>query len=481
MFETIIGLEVHIQLNTKTKLFCSCSTKFADKVNENTCPTCLALPGALPVLNKLAVAKSISLGKAINAKINRHSTFERKNYFYPDLPSGYQISQFQTPVVEGGFLDIVVTKNKDSYEKRINITRAHLETDAGKNTHETSYSKVDLNRAGTPLLEIVSEPELRGEEEAISYLKKLHSIVKYLEISDANMQEGSFRCDVNISIRPQGEDELYTRVEIKNLNSFKSISKAIEYEVSRQRDAWEDGKYEQEVVQETRLYDVAKDITRSMRSKEEAADYRYFPDPDLPPVIIHDDLYEKGQIIPELAEDKKDRYIKKFKIREYDAEVLTSSFELSQYFDKLMDNKTDVKLAVTWLSVELLGRLKAEHNITNTFITADVLSSLISKIKNSDISGLGAKKTLDYMVENKDIKIDEIIDKLGVKQVNDDSAIEGYIKEIISANQDKVEQYKGGKDKLLGFFVGQVMKLSKGSANPVSVNKMMKEALDLDS
>jgi aspartyl-tRNA(Asn)/glutamyl-tRNA(Gln) amidotransferase subunit B len=473
MFETVIGLEVHIQLNTKTKLFCGCSTEFADVVNANTCPTCLALPGSLPVLNKLAVQKAISLGKAISSKINRHSTFERKNYFYPDLPNGYQISQFETPVVEGGFLDIEV----DNQTKRINVTRAHLETDAGKNIHESSFSKVDLNRAGTPLLEIVSEPEMRNSDEAVAYLKKLHSIVQYLGVSNANMQEGSFRCDANVSIRPIGDEKLYTRVEIKNLNSFRNIAKAINYEVRRQSDAWEDGTYKQEVVQETRLYDVNKDSTRSMRGKEEAADYRYFPDPDLPPVIIHDDLFKKGNEIPELAGDKKERYINIYKLKEYDAKVLTGNYELSKYFDALMDKKSDPKLSVTWLSVELLGRLKGDNNIENTFITPNVLSLLIAKIKESEISGLGAKKTLDYMMENNDIEIDKIIDKLSLRQVNDDSAIETFVKEVIEANGDKVEQYKNGKDKLLGFFVGQVMKLSKGSANPVAVNKIVKEHL----
>ncbi len=473
MFETVIGLEVHIQLNTKTKLFCGCSTEFAGDENANTCPTCLALPGSLPVLNRLAVQKAVSLGKAISSQINRHSTFERKNYFYPDLPNGYQISQFETPVVEGGFLDIEV----DNKNKRINVTRAHLETDAGKNIHETSYSKVDLNRAGTPLLEVVSEPEMRNSDEAVAYLKKLHSIVRYLGISNANMQEGSFRCDANVSIRPMGDEKLYTRVEIKNLNSFKNIAKAINYEVHRQRDAWEDGNYDEEVRQETRLYDVNKDSTRSMRGKEEAADYRYFPDPDLPPVIIHDDLFEKGKEIPELAEDKKKRYIETYKLKEYDADVLTGNYELSKYFDALMEQKSDPKLSVVWLSVELLGRLKGDDNIENTFITPNALSSLISNIKDNVISGLGAKKTLDYMIENNDIGVEGIIDKLSLRQVNDDGAIQTFVQEVIGANGDKVEQYKNGKDKLLGFFVGQVMKLSKGSANPVAVNKIVKEHL----
>jgi len=472
-FETIIGLEVHIQLNTKTKLFCSCPTIFGGESNQNTCPVCLALPGSLPVLNKQAVKKAISLGRAIGSKINRVSTFERKNYFYPDLPNGYQISQFETPIVDGGTIDIKLEK----YSKTINVTRAHLETDAGKNVHENDFSKVDLNRAGTPLVEIVSEPEMRSSDEAIAYLKKLHGIVQYLGISDANMQEGSFRCDANVSIRPKGEDKLYTRVEIKNLNSFRYISKAIEYEVERQSDAWEDGTYDDEVRQETRLYNVEKDITISMRGKEEAADYRYFPDPDLPSVVVDDELYASGIDIALLPDEKKKIYIDKYNLREYDADVLIGQIELSKYFDELMDKKISPKIAITWLSVELLGRLKGDDNLSNTIITPSILIELINNIENKTISGSGAKKVLDYALENKDININEIIDKLELKQVNDDSVIEGFVKDIISNNQDKVDQYKSGKDKLFGFFVGQVMKLSKGTANPVVVNEILKKHL----
>ena len=332
MFETVIGLEVHCQLNTKTKIFCSCPTSFGDEANSHVCPTCLALPGALPVLNEEAVKKAISFGTAVNATINRKSVFDRKNYFYPDLPKAYQISQWTIPIVEHGELFIAA----DGQSKRIGITRAHLEEDAGKNNHESSRSLVDLNRAGTPLLEIVSEPDMRSADEAVAYLKKLHSILRFLNISDANMQEGSFRCDVNVSIRPQGEQRLYTRVEIKNLNSFKFIQKAIEFEIERQIEAWQDGKYEQEVVQETRLFDTAKFITKPMRSKEDSAEYRYFPDPDLLTVIVDDEMLAAAQQIPELPDQKKARYVRELGVKEKDAEIIISTYENARFFEDLI-------------------------------------------------------------------------------------------------------------------------------------------------
>ena len=473
MFETIIGLEVHVQLNTKTKLFCNCATSFGDKANTNVCPTCLGLPGALPVLNKEAVAKSISFGTAVNAVVNKKSTFERKNYFYPDLPNGYQISQFEIPIVGKGHLDIVLD---DGNVKTIGITRAHLEIDAGKNIHEGDYSKVDLNRAGTPLLEIVSEPDMTNANEAIKYLKKLHSIVRYLEISDANMQEGSFRCDANVSIRPKGDTKLYTRVEIKNLNSFKYIQKAIEYEVKRQSEAWEDGKYDQEVYQETRLFDVSKGITKSMRGKEEAADYRYFPDPDLLNVVITDEMMDIYTQIPELPDEKKARLVKDYGIKEYDAMVITQDLEMVRFFEKMLELGASAKSSVTWLTVELLGRLKEGATIETSPVDATKLAILVKRIDDGTISGKAAKEVLDFVMKN-DEDIDSVIDKLGLKQVSDDGAILVIIDEILSNNQDKVEQYKNGKDKLFGFFVGQVMKASKGSANPQVVNKLLKEKL----
>jgi len=473
MFEVVIGLEVHVQLNTNTKIFCSCATSFGEKPNTNVCPVCLGLPGALPVLNKAAVEKAISFGYAINATINKKSIFNRKNYFYPDLPKGYQISQFEIPIVENGelFIDL-----KNGKRKRIGITRAHLEEDAGKNIHHGNESYVDLNRAGTPLLEIVSEPDMRSAEEAVEYLKKLHAIVRYLDISDANMQEGSFRCDVNLSIRPKGDDKFYTRVEIKNLNSFRFIQKAIEYEVQRQTEAWEDGTYEEEVVQETRLFDTKKFVTKSMRGKEDSAEYRYFPEPDLLPVILTDEMIEKGKNIPELPDEKRDRFVKEYKIKEYDATVITSSVEMAKFFEEMINEGASPKLAVTWLTVELLGRLKGDASVENSPVNAKKLASLIKRIEDSTISGKGAKEVLDYLMEN-DIEVDEAIEKLGVKQVSDDGAILAMIDEILSKNADKVEEYKAGKEKLFGFFVGQVMKASKGSANPQLVNKLLKERL----
>jgi aspartyl-tRNA(Asn)/glutamyl-tRNA(Gln) amidotransferase subunit B len=473
MFEVVIGLEVHVQLNTNTKLFCGCATSFGEAPNTNICPTCIGLPGALPVLNKEAVHKAIMFGKAVNAKINQTSVFNRKNYFYPDLPSGYQISQFEIPVVGEGELYIDF---EDGSTKRVGITRAHLENDAGKNTHHGNASWVDLNRAGTPLLEIVSEPDMRNADEAVRYLKKLHSIVRYLGISDANMQEGSFRCDVNVSIRPKGDTKLYTRCEIKNMNSFRFIARAIEFEVNRQIDAWEDGVYDKVIVQETRLFDVNTGETRSMRGKEDSADYRYFPDPDLRPLIISDEMLAEYSKIPELPDEKKNRFVSEFGIKEYDAAVLTSSLEMALFFEEMMKEGISGKNAVTWLTVELQGRLKEGATVENCGISAKTLATIVKRIEDSTISGKAAKDVLDYCLANGG-DIDEIIEKLGLKQVSDDGAIIAIIDEVLNANQDKVAEYKSGKDKMFGFFVGQIMKLSKGSANPNKVNDLLKEKL----
>ncbi|EAI7274865.1 Asp-tRNA(Asn)/Glu-tRNA(Gln) amidotransferase subunit GatB [Campylobacter upsaliensis] len=471
MFEVVIGLEVHAQLNTKTKIFCSCATSFGEEPNTNVCPTCLALPGALPVLNEEAVKKAISFGKAINATIHQKSVFNRKNYFYPDLPKAYQISQFDIPIVEGGELFITINDT----QKRIGITRAHLEEDAGKNIHEANFSKVDLNRSGTPLLEIVSEPELRSSDEAVAYLKKLHSIIRFLDISDANMQEGSFRCDANVSIRPKGDTKLYTRVEIKNLNSFRFIQKAIDYEVERQSRAWEDGTYEEEVVQETRLFDTTKLITRSMRGKEEAAEYRYFPDPDLLPVLLKEEFLTLS--IPELPDEKKARYMREFGIKESDAEVLISSLEMSRFFEYLCGQNLNPKLCVTWLTTELMGLLKGDLTIENSPVNAQKLSVLIKRIEEGEISAKAAKDVLAFVFENVEIEIDAAIEKLGLKQISDDGAIEAVITQILEANANKVAEYKSGKDKLFGFFVGQVMKEGKGAFNPAKVNELLKAKL----
>ena len=472
MFEVVIGLEVHTQLNTKTKIFCSCSTSFGDEANTHVCPTCLALPGSLPVLNKEAVRKAISFGAAVNATINKRSVFNRKNYFYPDLPKAYQISQFEIPIVEKGELFIDVNGEK----KRIGITRAHLEEDAGKNIHESGQSLVDLNRAGTPLLEIVSEPDLRSSDEAVAYLKKLHSILRFLNISDANMQEGSFRCDANVSIRPKGDSKLYTRVEIKNLNSFRFIQKAIDYEVERQSAAWEDGKYDEEVYQETRLFDTVNLVTRSMRGKEDSAEYRYFPDPDLLPVEIPEEMYNEAIKIPELAEQKVARYERELGIKEDDAVVLTSSVETARYFEELIAANISPKLAVTWLIVELLGRLKNGATIETSPVNSAKMIELLRRIEDGTISAKAAKEVLDYLMEN-DVSVDAVIEKLGLKQVSDDSAIIAIIDQILSANADKVAEYKSGKDKLFGFFVGQTMKEGKGAFNPAKVNELLKSKL----
>ncbi|WQU36896.1 Asp-tRNA(Asn)/Glu-tRNA(Gln) amidotransferase subunit GatB [Helicobacter pylori] len=472
-FEAVIGLEVHVQLNTKTKIFCSCSTSFGETPNSNTCPVCLGLPGALPVLNKEVVKKAIQLGTAIEAHINQNSIFARKNYFYPDLPKAYQISQFEVPIVSDGKLEIDTKEGA----KIVRIERAHMEEDAGKNIHEGSYSLVDLNRACTPLLEIVSKPDMRNSEEAIAYLKKLHAIVRFIGISDANMQEGNFRCDANVSIRPKGDGKLYTRVEIKNLNSFRFIAKAIEYEIERQSTAWENGRYNEEVVQETRLFDTVKGITLSMRNKEESADYRYFKDPDLYPVFIDEKLLKEAQKINELPGAKKIRYVRDFNLKEDDANLLVSDPLLAEYFESMLNLGVKAKTSVTWLCVELLGRLKAEVTLENCGISAHALGTLAKRIDEGKISGKSAKDVLDKLLEEHGGDVDTLIEQMGLSQVNDTEAIVKVIEEVLKNNADKVLEYKSGKDKLFGFFVGQAMKNLKG-ANPSVVNAILKEKLD---
>ncbi len=475
MFETVIGLEVHVQLNTKTKLFCSCATSFNHKQNINTCPTCLALPGALPVLNQDVLAKAVMLGTALDATVNRTSYFDRKSYFYPDSPTAYQITQFYTPVIQNGTLGITL---EDGTEKTIRIGFAHIEADAGKSIHDGDISKVDLNRAGTPLLEIVTQPDMRSAKEAVLYLKKLHSVIRYLNIGDANMQEGSFRVDVNVSIRPKGDEKLYTRVEVKNINSFKFIEKAIEVEVRRQSDAWEDGLYEEEIFQETRLYDQEKNETRSMRGKEEAADYRYFREPDLLKAVVTNEMFEKYTKIPELPDAKHERFVKEFGLSIYNAGVITANIETACFFETMMqEDGVSAKTAASLLTVELPSRLKGDVNISNSPVNAKKLGFLAKRVDDRTISGKAAKDVLDALMEDIDADVDATIEKLGLKQVTDMGAIEAICDAIIAANPEKVEQYQGGKEKLFGFFVGQTMKASKGTASPQVVNEILKAKL----
>ena len=474
-WETVIGLEVHAQLLTKSKIFSGAATQFGADPNTQACAIDLGFPGVLPVLNQEAVIMAIKLGLGTNAEIARHSVFARKNYFYPDLPKGYQISQFELPIVQHGYLDIQLD---DQTSKRIRITRAHLEEDAGKSLHEDFHglSGIDLNRAGTPLLEIVSEPDIRSAKEAVAYLKSLHALVRYLGICDGNMQEGSFRCDANVSIRPKGETKLGTRTELKNINSFRFVEKAINYEVERQIQVLENnGK----IKQETRLYDPNKNETRPMRSKEEANDYRYFPDPDLLPVTIAEDLIEKIRVkLPELPQQKRERFISEYGLSAYDASVLVSSKEMADYYEEVVKaSDNQAKLAANWISGELFAALNKENlEIKDSPISSAQLGKLISRIADNTISGKIAK-TIFEALWNKEGDVDAIIEKRGLKQVSDTGEIEKMIDEIIAAHPQQVADYRGGKDKLFGFFVGQAMKLSGGKLNPAQLNEILKKKL----
>jgi len=478
-WETVIGLEIHAQLATKSKIFSGAATTYGADANTQACAVDLGLPGVLPVLNQQAVEMAIKFGLAVDAHIADKSVFARKNYFYPDLPKGYQISQFELPIVGNGDIEIQLA---DGSKKIIGITRAHLEEDAGKSVHDGFFDNtgVDLNRAGTPLIEIVSEPDMRSAEEAIAYLKKIHSIVRYLKICDGNMQEGSFRCDANVSIRPMGQEELGTRTELKNLNSFKFIEQAINYEIERQIDVIESGA---EVVQETRLYDPNKNETRTMRSKEEANDYRYFPDPDLLPVCIDQETIEAiKKELPELPDAKRERFIKEFDLSEYDSDVITASRDQAEYFEDTVNAANgEAKLSANWVMGELSAVLnKNNTDITNSPVSAEMLGGMIKRIKDNTISSKIAKQVFEAMCNGKG-NADEIIDNQGLKQVTDTGAIEKLVDDVIAANPDQVKQYQESpadkQGKLIGFFVGQIMKQSKGKANPQQVNQLLQEKL----
>ncbi|WP_297468330.1 Asp-tRNA(Asn)/Glu-tRNA(Gln) amidotransferase subunit GatB [Acidithiobacillus sp.] len=471
-WEVVIGLEVHAQLNTATKIFCGCPTAFGAEPNLHTCPVCLAMPGALPVLNGAAVDKAIALGLAIGAELNRHSIFARKNYFYPDLPKGYQISQYELPVVGKGTLTVQLP---DGVEKVVGVTRAHLEEDAGKSLHEAfiGQSGIDLNRAGTPLLEIVSEPDMRSSVEAVAYLKKLHTLVRYLDICDGNMQEGSFRCDANVSLRRPGAP-YGTRAEIKNLNSFRFLEKAIEYEIVRQRDILESGG---RIVQETRLYDANRDETRSMRGKEEANDYRYFPDPDLLPLVLDESRIERVRAtLPELPDAKRIRFMHQYALPVYDAGVLTAGRTLADYYEQVAVG-VDGKLAANWVMGDLLGALnKAGVELEDCPVSAGKLRLLVQRIEDQTISGKIAKDIFEELF-HRGGEVDAIIDSRGLRQITDVAAIAAIVDAIVTANPQQAADFRAGKGKLLGFFVGQVMKASQGKANPDQVNAILLERL----
>lgn len=476
-YETVIGLEVHVQLNTKSKIFCSCSAQFGASPNESTCPICLGMPGVLPVLNRGVVERAIKVGLATESTIAPKSRFARKNYFYPDLPKGYQISQYEQPLAEHGKIEI----HLDGKPKTIGITRVHIEEDAGKLIHgqnlgDPNSSYVDLNRTGVPLLEIVSEPDIRSSEEAKKYLEKLKAILEYIEISDCNMEEGSMRCDANVSIRPRGQEKFGTRTELKNMNSFRFLTRAIDYEVERQKKVIEDGGV---IVQETRLFDPERNITLSMRSKEEAHDYRYFPEPDLTPVVVDEKwIDEIREGLPELPDAKRDRFTTQYEIPMYDAEVLTASREVADYYEQTAALCKNYKAVSNWVMGDVLRILK-DRNIpaSKCPVTPAMVAEMLNLLEDDIISGKIAKTVFEEM-EKTGKNPKTIVEEKGLVQITDTSEIELEVDRVLGANPSQVEEYKGGKVKVIGFFVGQIMRATKGKANPDLVNRLLKEKLD---
>jgi aspartyl-tRNA(Asn)/glutamyl-tRNA(Gln) amidotransferase subunit B len=474
-WEVVIGLEIHAQLATQSKIFSGASTAYGAAPNTQACAVDLGLPGVLPVLNAEVVRMAAKFGLATHSTVARRSVFARKNYFYPDLPKGYQISQYELPIVHNGCLDIDL---EDGTTKRIGITRAHLEEDAGKSLHEDFHGEtgIDLNRAGTPLLEIVSEPDMRSASEAVAYMKKIHALVRYLEICDGNMQEGSFRCDANVSVRPVGQAAFGTRAEIKNINSFRFVERAINYEIQRQIDMLESGG---EVVQETRLYDADKNETRPMRSKEEANDYRYFPDPDLLPLELEQTFIDEvATTLPELPDARRDRFMSDYGLSRYDANVLTASREMAEFFEQTVAAADgEGKLSANWVMGELAGLLNKEgKDISESPVSPAMLGGMLRRIGDGTISGKLAKQVFEAMWAGEG-DADAVIEQQGLKQITDTGAIEKIVRDVLADNPGQVQQYKAGQEKLLGFFVGQVMKATQGKANPAEVNKILKQLL----
>lgn len=472
-YEVVIGIEVHAQMRTDSKIFCGCSTKFGSEPNTQTCPVCIGMPGVLPVLNKKALEFVIRTGLAINCRISSYSRFARKNYFYPDLPKGYQISQYEHPICEHGYLEIMV----DNEVKRIGITRVHMEEDAGKNIHESAgnYSFVDLNRTGVPLMEIVSDPDMRSPKEASVYIKKLRTILRYLGVCDGNMEEGSLRCDANVSIRPIGQKEFGTRTEVKNINSFRFVEKALEYEIKRQTKTIEEGG---RIIQETRLWDSTKGITESMRSKEEAHDYRYFPEPDLVPIRAdHSWIEDIKSSLPELPDAKRERFVSKYELPEYDADLLTSEKPVAEWFEEAVNAGSQPKAVSNWMMGELMRLLNEENkSIEECILKPEQLADMLRLIDKGTISGKIAKTVFEEMYRTgKDAEV--IVKEKGLLQITDESAIEKAIDDVIARNPKEVERFKAGEEKLAGFFVGQVMKATKGKANPQMLNELLKKKL----